>query len=309
MVKREPSLACLSRTLSEGRNDLRERKIDVLIDAADAKEKVVTELLLVGCGNMGFAMLGSWIESGEFDPGAIAVVEPDSGLRQRAAGKGVAVFAAPDQVSMDCKPRLVVMAVKPQLMAGILPLYRPFAECGSAFLSVAAGTRIALFEQILGESVPVIRCMPNTPAAIGQGMMVAVANSCADADLKAYVERILSANGKVAFIAEEGLMDAVTAVSGSGPAYLFHFIECLGEAAVKAGLPPDLAALLAKQTVVGAAMLAAGSTDTPAELRRQVTSPNGTTAAALEVLMGDDRLKKLLTDAVDAARRRSVELG
>ena len=151
--------------------------------------------------------------------------------------------------------------------------------------------------------------MPNTPAAIGKGMMVTVANAHVAQAAAAFVRDLLSASGRVAEIADEGLMDAVTAVSGSGPAYVFHFIECLTAAGEAAGLPADTARLLAMQTVYGAAALAAESGEEPGELRRQVTSPNGTTAAALSVLMGDDRLKTLVAEAVEAARRRSAELG
>ena len=154
-----------------------------------------------------------------------------------------------------------------------------------------------------------MRCMPNTPAAIGKGMMVTFANANVTEETKHFVADLLSASGEVATIDDESLMDAVTAVSGSGPAYVFHFIECLTAAAEKAGLPEKTAKLLAMQTVYGAASLAAESSEDPGVLRQQVTSPNGTTAAALAVLMGEDRLKILLGEAVEAARARSVELG
>jgi len=154
-----------------------------------------------------------------------------------------------------------------------------------------------------------VRCMPNTPASIGKGMMVVFSNRLVSDDTKRFVADLLSASGEVATIDDEGLMDAVTAVSGSGPAYIFHFIEALTVAAEKAGLPKATARLLAMQTVYGAASLAAESQEEPGVLRQQVTSPNGTTAAALGVLMGEDRLTKLLTQAVEAARLRSIELG
>ena len=184
-----------------------------------------------------------------------------------------------------------------------------FAGGKTTFLSIAAGTPVSTFEDVLGAATPIMRCMPNTPASIGKGMMVLFANPHVPAETQAFVADLLAVSGEVTTIAEEGLMDAVTAVSGSGPAYIFHFIECLTAAAEKAGLPSDTAKLLAMQTVYGAASLAAESREDPGELRRQVTSPNGTTAAALSVLMGEDRLKTLLTEAVEAARARSVELG
>src|SRR5690606_25070824 len=143
----------------------------------------------------------------------------------------------------------------------------------------------------LGNGGPVIRCMPNTPAAIGEGMMVTVSNAHVDDETASFAEALLAANGKVASVVDESLMDAVTAVSGSGPAYLFHFIECLRDAAIAEGLPDDMAQLLAMQTTAGAAKLAAASGESPEVLRRPVTSPNGTTAAALDVLMRNDRLK------------------
>src|SRR5690606_14494685 len=149
----------------------------------------------------------------------------------------------------------------------------------------------------------------NTPAAIGKGMMVVYANPHVSKAALASIDALLETSGAVAHIDDEGLMDAVTAVSGSGPAYIFHFIECLTAAARSVGLPEETAKLLAMQTVFGAASLAAESSEAPGTLREQVTSPNGTTAAALGVLMGNDRLKTLVTEAVEAARARSEELG
>lgn len=266
-------------------------------------------LLLVGCGNMGYAMLSGWISSGAVPPEAVAVVEPQDELRARAAGLGVATNASADALPANLAVRLVVLAVKPQLMGTVLPEYRRFAEAGAGFLSIAAGTRIAAIEAALGKDVAVVRCMPNTPAAIGAGMMVTVANSRVDAGLARLVRTLLESSGEVVAVEDEALMDAVTALSGSGPAYLFHFIECMTAAGAAAGLPHKIAAKLALQTVYGAASLARQSDLPPAELRRQVTSPNGTTAAALAVLMEDRRLERLVTEAVDAARRRSIELG
>jgi pyrroline-5-carboxylate reductase len=209
----------------------------------------------------------------------------------------------------DERPKLVVLAVKPQVIRDVAASYRPFAARGAAFLSIAAGTPIATFEEVLGSNAAIMRCMPNTPAAIGKGMMVVFSNANVTSETDAFVRDLLSASGEVATISEEGLMDAVTAVSGSGPAYIFHFIECLTAAAEQVGLPPETARLLARQTVYGAATLAIESGEEAGRLREQVTSPNGTTAAALAVLMGDDRLKELVGEAVEAARARSVELG
>jgi pyrroline-5-carboxylate reductase len=270
---------------------------------------MTAKIVLVGCGNMGHAMLTGWLARKRLEPADVAVVEPDERLRARAAAKGVVVFASAEAIPSDFSTEIILFAVKPQVMAQVVPAYRSFAGRGTTFLSIAAGVSLSRIETWLGRRAPVIRCMPNTPAAIGMGMMVIHANSLVDAKVMGFVRELLSVSGKVAEIEDERLMDAVTAVSGSGPAYVFLFIECLTEAAVEAGLPHDTAGMLAIQTIRGAAELAAVGHETPARLREQVTSPNGTTAAALEVLMQDNRLKTLIRQAVEAARRRSVELG
>ncbi|MGB6117252.1 MAG: pyrroline-5-carboxylate reductase [Mesorhizobium sp.] len=266
-------------------------------------------VVLVGCGNMGFAMLSGWISSGKLAPHEVHIVEPNDALRERAATLGAHVSATASELAADVQPTLVIFAVKPQVMRDVVPQYARFAKGQTTFLSIAAGTGIKLFEDILGANAAVIRCMPNTPSAIGKGMMVTFANANVSKGAADFVADLLSASGEVASIDSEGLMDAVTAVSGSGPAYIFHFIECLTAAGEHVGLPHDTAKLLAMQTVYGAASLAAESDETPTRLREQVTSPNGTTAAALGVLMGDDRLKKLISEAVEAARDRGIELG
>lgn len=265
-------------------------------------------VILVGCGNMGYAMLQGWLASGSLSASDVTVVEPVDVLRDRAAKLGVNAIQNSTEISPLTSPRLIIIAVKPQVIQDVLPAYQPY-QASATFVSVLAGTPIAQFEKLLGASSAIIRCMPNTPAAIGKGMMVTFANQNVKPDDLNFTEELLQISGKVARIEDENLMDAVTAVSGSGPAYIFHFIECLTQAGVKAGLPDDIAGMLAMQTVYGAGSLAAESAETPTQLRVNVTSPNGTTAAALNVLMGDDRLQNLLTEAVDAARNRSVELG
>jgi pyrroline-5-carboxylate reductase len=269
---------------------------------------MTSTVVLAGCGNMGYAMLSGWLKSGRLAAADVWVVEPNEALRQRAAELGTHAVATSEALSTDLSPALIVFAVKPQVMRDVVVGYKRFAGGQTTFLSIAAGTPIDTFEEILGNA-PVIRCMPNMPAAIGKGMMVTVANSLVTDGARDFVDGLLSASGAVTSVDDEALMDAVTAVSGSGPAYVFHFIEALTEAGKKAGLRPDTASLLATQTVYGAASLAAESREDPATLRRQVTSPNGTTAAALSVLMGEDRLRNLVSDAVEAARLRSIELG
>lgn len=263
-------------------------------------------VVLVGCGNMGYAMLKGWIASGKLAASDTTVVEPNDGLRERAAALGVNTATKADEVSPSAG--FIVFAVKPQIIRDIAPTYA--SHTGKAtFISVVAGLGTAGFEEMLGRHASVMRCMPNTPAAIGKGMMVLFSNRNVTEEAKQFASELLATSGAIATIENEELMDAVTAVSGSGPAYVFHFIECLTAAGEKAGLPKDTAKLLAMQTVYGAANLAKESDEEPGRLREQVTSPNGTTAAALNILMGDNRLLDLVTEAVEAARRRSIELG
>jgi pyrroline-5-carboxylate reductase len=267
------------------------------------------KVVLAGCGNMGYAMLAGWLKLERIAQRDVTVVEPNAELRARAEALGVDALADAAGLAADARPDLVILAVKPQVIRDVAQGYKRFADGKTTFLSIAAGTQIATFEEVLGAGQPIVRCMPNTPAAIGKGMMVIFASASVPAEAAAFVTDLLSASGEVATIDDEALMDAVTAVSGSGPAYIFHFIECLAAAGETAGLPPETARLLAMQTVHGAASLAAESGEDPAVLRRQVTSPNGTTAAALDVLMGEDRLKLLIGKAVEAAKARSIELG
>jgi len=263
-------------------------------------------VILVGCGNMGFAMLDGWLKA---DPALnVHVVEPTDALRGRAAAIGAQVVASADELPADLGPDLVILAVKPQLMSDVVPGYTRFAGGPATFVSVAAGTTIATLAGFLPGPTPIIRCMPNTPAAIGHGMFVCCANGSTSAQACDLTGRLMASSGLVDWIEDETLMDAVTALSGSGPAYVFHMIECMTAAGTAAGLPEQLAARMAMQTVMGAGRLAAEADDGPGQLRKNVTSPGGTTAAALGVLMGDDRLKALMTEAVLAARDRGAEL-
>jgi pyrroline-5-carboxylate reductase len=267
------------------------------------------KLILVGCGNMGHAMLVGWLGSGTLQAADATVVEPSEALRERAKALGVRVAAEAGELDEGESAELVVLAVKPQVMREVAAAYRSLAKRGATFLSIAAGTRMAVLEEVLGAGTPVMRCMPNTPAAIGKGMMALIDNGRVPAATSLFAEALLAANGRVARLGDEDMMDAVTAVSGSGPAYVFHFIECLRDAAIEAGLPRTDAGLFAMQTVYGAACLAAESGEEPGRLREQVTSPKGTTAAALAVLMGEERMGRLVGEAVAAAKARSIELG
>ncbi len=261
-------------------------------------------IVLAGGGKMGSALLTGWLESG-VDAAEVHVVEPEAGAAQRLAGLGVTVVAT--AVELPGTAETVIFAVKPQIMNAVVPDYKRLATDETVFLSIAAGCTIALFETHLG-AVPVVRAMPNTPAAIGLGMTVACANARTSDGQKARCQQLLEAVGEVAWVSEEGLMDPVTAVSGSGPAYVFLLIETLAAAGVEAGLGADLAMRLARATVRGAGELASRSQDAPDQLRVNVTSPGGTTAAALDVLMAEDGLGRLMKRAVLAATDRSKAL-
>lgn len=267
---------------------------------------MVETLLLVGCGNMGFAMAAAWL--GAVPRPTLYVVEPNDALRQRAAAAGAHAVAIRTDLPDGVRPDVVVLAVKPQVLGNLLPDYAGFAATGAVFLSIAAGLPLARLEAALPAGTPVLRCMPNTPAAIGAGVMALCANTHTTAGQVDAARELLGACGQVYDIGSDDMMDAVTAVSGSGPAYLFHFIEALAAAARAVGLPDELAAPMAIQTVLGAAQLAAQGQDAPATLRRNVTSPGGTTAAALDVLMAADGLTELMRRAVMAARDRGTAL-
>jgi pyrroline-5-carboxylate reductase len=281
---------------------------------------MTNQVVLAGAGNMGFAMLQGWIDGKVLAAHNVFVVEPNAELRSRATNLGAHAVASVIDLPAGFTPHLVVLAVKPQVMGAVLKGYKTIASNGAAFLSVAAGINAVTIRRALeddtdsvrraqGNHTQIVRCMPNTPSSIGKGMLVYFNNDAVTADLEAFVVSLLSCSGLVAKIDDEALMDAVTAVSGSGPAYVFHFIECLTQAGVNAGLPENIAGQLAMQTIMGAGALAAASHDTPTKLREQVTSPNGTTQAALNVLMGGGRMQALISEAVEAARARSVELG
>ena len=265
-------------------------------------------ILLVGCGKMGGALLAGWLDQG-VPTEQILVVEPSIDAERSGIPDGISVLKDAADIAEDFQPGVVIFAVKPQVMAEVVPLYDRFTAVGPVFMSIAAGTPIRFFEDNLGVAASVVRVMPNTPAAIRRGMSVLCANVHVDQVQRNLCAELMAAVGDTAWLKDEGLMDAVTAVSGSGPAYVFHLIECLAQAAEDVGLAPDLASRLALQTVSGSGELARLSDDEAAQLRINVTSPGGTTQAALEVLMGDDGLQTLMTAAVRAAEIRGRELG
>jgi pyrroline-5-carboxylate reductase len=261
-------------------------------------------VLLAGAGKMGSAMLDGWLALG-LPPRNVAVLEPQPtpeltaltarGLRLNPPAGTVGDVAA------------VVLAVKPQVAPEVMPALAAYVGGGSVVVSIMAGRTLEFLARALPGSA-LVRAMPNTPAAIGRGITVAIANARVSDPQRALVDALLSAVGGVEWIEDEALMDAVTALSGSGPAYVFLLAETMAQAGAAAGLPPALAATLARATVAGAGELLHRSPLDPATLRQNVTSPGGTTAAALEVLMASDALEPLMRRAIAAATARSREL-
>jgi pyrroline-5-carboxylate reductase len=275
--------------------------------ASPAAAKAGT-LILVGCGQMGSAMLRGWLARGAAE--RFIVVEPAGAQAALAEASGIGAVGwhrAADELPSGLLPDAVVFAVKPQLIDAVVPAYRRWVRPQTLFLSIAAGTTIAGLARHLGEAA-IVRSMPNTPAAIGRAITVACPNPRVSATQRELCDALLAAIGESTWVEDEALMDAVTAVSGSGPAYVFLLIEALAEAGARVGLPGDLALNLARATVAGAGELARLSAETPAKLRENVTSPGGTTRAALDILMAENGLAPLLDRAVAAATARSREL-
>lgn len=262
-------------------------------------------VVLVGAGNMGGAMMRGWLASG-IAGSDIVVLDPSPrpDMAKLIADHGV---RHADEVPEGLTAGVLFLAIKPQMMAGVLPTLTPLKGERTVAVSVAAGTTIAALEQNLGAGA-VVRAMPNTPAMVGRGITAAVPNAAVDAAQRASVDALLKVSGPVEWLDDEAMIDAVTAVSGSGPAYVFFLVECMAEAGRVAGLPADLAMRLARATVSGAGEMLHQSPDTAQTLRTNVTSPGGTTAAALSILMADDGMKPLVEKAVAAARKRAGEL-
>ncbi len=264
-------------------------------------------ILLVGCGKMGGAVLNGALQNG-FSPEHIFVVEPNNDIRKVLKDKKI--VSAPSLKEMNYfKPDIVFLAVKPFLIEQIISDIKPFTDNGAALLSIIAGRKIAWFKEKLGMNTVVFRAMPNTPAAIGAGITGIIASPEASDKQYQIVETLLTSCGQTVWLKSEEHIDAVTAVSGSGPAYVFYLTEALTQAAVSLGLDQQTAQKLAKNTIIGAAALMAESDENPDVLRKNVTTPNGTTAAALDILMNPDSgLTPLLEKAVSAAKKRSEEL-
>ena len=263
-------------------------------------------LLLAGAGKMGGAILSGLLARG-LDARSVIVQDPDPArpVADFLADNGIDVLPFIDELTQP--PGVILIAVKPQVMDVVLPPLAKLAGPETLILSIAAGRRIATFEKHLPRAA-IVRAMPNTPAAIGRGMTVAVANSKVTPAQRALADDLLSAVGQVMWVDNEALLDPVTAVSGSGPAYVFLLAECLAEAGRAAGLDAKFAERLARTTIAGSAALLEASDLSAEQLRKNVTSPGGTTAAALEILGGEDGLQKLMTAAVAAATKRGRDL-
>ncbi|MEO0930358.1 MAG: pyrroline-5-carboxylate reductase [Pseudomonadota bacterium] len=267
----------------------------------DMKDVADRGLVLLGCGKMGSAMLAGWLRNG-MPPASVYVIDPNpSDWLQK---QGVTIGG-----KLPVDPAIAIIAVKPQMMMEALSDVADLGNGNTLIISIAAGTPIKTFERVLGVQTPIIRAMPNTPAAIGRGITALIGNVRTGTDHMTLAEELLAAIGQTVRLDDEGQMDAVTAVSGSGPAYVFHLIETLAAAGVNEGLPPTLAMKLATATVSGAGALAEDANETSEQLRINVTSPGGTTQAALQVLMDPDTgFPVLLKKAVAAAANRSREL-
>ena len=273
------------------------------VAAESALTQIQGTVVLAGAGKMGGAMLSGWLAQG-LDAKGVVVIEPHASDDIRAmVAKGVRLNPLPKDVA---NVAALVVALKPQAFREAAPGLQPLAAPSTLVVSIMAGTTIAGIAEVCGGSV--VRAMPNTPAAICRGITVAVAANNVGAAQRAVADSLLRATGSVEWIEDEGLMDAVTAVSGSGPAYVFLLAEELARAGIEAGLPEALATKLARETVAGSGELLHRSELSSATLRQNVTSPGGTTAAALHVLMGPDGLQSLLIRAVAAATKRSKEL-
>jgi pyrroline-5-carboxylate reductase len=271
-----------------------------------AASTLPSSLVLVGAGKMGGAMLEGWLSVG-LPPGALTVVDPQPSEAAAALCRARGVTLNPESTTGD-RPAVAVLAIKPQMLEAASPGIAQLVGPGTLVVSILAGKTIADLRARIPDARAVVRAMPNLPASIGRGATGAFANGETSAEQRAVAQTLLASIGTVEWVDEEGLIDAVTALSGSGPAYVFHMVECLARAGAAAGLPSDLAERLARATVAGAGALLADSPLPAATLRENVTSPGGTTAAALEVLMAADGLDPLMGKAVAAAKRRAEEL-
>lgn len=272
--------------------------------AAKSRARANT-ILLIGAGRMGSALLKGWIAKGI---GPVEIVEPHPSAALRNLAKASSIVLHADLAGVPARVRACVVALKPQLLRTEAAKLRGLAESGALMISIAAGTSIKTMTKAWGPKARIVRAMPNTPGSIGRGISALYASSKAMPDDHRLAESLLAALGETVWVKREALIDSATAVSGSGPAYVFYLVEALAEAASAQGLPREVAGKLARATVCGAGALLDTDPRPVADLRRDVTSPGGTTEAALEVLMGEDGLRALMARAVAAANKRAKEL-
>ena len=266
------------------------------------------KILLVGCGNMGKAILEGWLERGLY-ASDISIIEPNLKLIENFGENFLTnCFSSPEKLPTKFNPRVIFFAVKPQLMNDIVPFYSKFNSSHSVFISIAAGKTIEFFENHLTNTASIIRAMPNTPASVRRGITVAFSNSKVTDSDRDMAHNLLKAIGAVEWVNEEALIDSVTALSGGGPAYVFLLTECLARAGIESGLPSDLSTKLARATISGSGELLYQSSESPSTLRKNVTSPGGTTEKALQVLMENDEWQSIISRAIAAATARSKEL-
>lgn len=262
-------------------------------------------IVLLGAGNMGGAMLSGWLKSGIVGS-SIVILDPNASDKMKAfaAENGVTVASAPPE---GLVASIIFLAVKPQIIDVALPPVKRLVGPQTVIVSIAAGKTLSFLQGHLGAGA-FVRAMPNTPAMVGRGVTGAFANAAVTAHQRAEVHDLLKVSGPVEWVQSESDIDSVTALSGSGPAYVFYLVECMAEAGRKLGLPADLAMRLARETVSGAGELLHQSPEDASRLRTNVTSPGGTTAAALSVLMAEDGMQPLFDAAIAAARKRAQEL-
>ena len=267
----------------------------------------MSTILLIGAGRMGGALLSGWAQR-KIGPVIAVEPSPSAELKEFARREHVALFARTDSID-TVRARACIVALKPQILKHEAASLRPIAESGALMISIAAGTNTATLKKAWGAKARIVRAMPNTPGAIGRGITALFAAKGTTAKDKTLADRLLAALGETLWVKSEGQIDAVTAVSGSGPAYVFLMVEALAEAAMAEGLPRAMAQRLARATVAGSGALLDSDAAPAARLRQNVTSPGGTTEAALRVLMAKDGLSPLMRRAVAAAHRRARELG
>lgn len=255
------------------------------------------KILLVGCGAMGGALRQGW-QHKDLD---VTVISPHSAAEHNA-------FSSPKELPQDFQPDVVVFAIKPQIAVSVLPYYKRFSTAKTFFVSIMAGISVEKMQQLLGNEAMIIRAMPNLPVLVREGATGIYSSVILDAKTKQSITGVFSGVGCVVWVESENLLNNVTAISGSGPAYFFRLVEAMAKAGERLGLPKNIASQLAEQTLVGAGALLAASQESATHLRTRVTSPGGTTAAALEALDADDALGNLAYQAVSSAVRRAEEL-